>query len=514
MSSVHADRWMVATSHPLAVEAALETLATGGNAFDAAVVAAAVLAVVDPRSTGIGGDAFALYWSPETGHPRGLAAAGPAPAALSIDALRSNGFETMPQAGPWTVTVPGAVAGWERGLEQLGTISLERALAPAIEVAEQGFEVTPHIGDVWKDSVEMLAADPYLASVFLVDGRAPSPGERMTNPDLARSLRAIAREGARAFYEGWISERIEAAVRAGGGLLRGSDLASWEGPRYVDPISAAYRGVDVYEMPPPNQGVLALQALMIYAGTTNAGLADEEHAAIEAVKLAFADAERHVADPDFHEVPVEAMLAAEYIEQRRSALDPSRAAIAEPGRPSGTVYIAVVKEDEGCSFIQSIFGGYGSGVGVEDTGIVLQNRGAGFVLEEGHPNRPEPRKRPFHTIIPAMLGREGKMWGSFGVVGGPMQAQAHLQVLRNLLDRGADPQAAISAPRFKFLGGRRVGFEPAFDAGVVQELESRGHETSRNLSEQEAGGGQLIVRADGGLVGGSDPRKDGLAAGS
>jgi gamma-glutamyltranspeptidase/glutathione hydrolase len=514
MPSVRADKWMVATSQPLAVDAALGVLEEGGNAFDAAVVAAAVHVVVDPNSTGLGGDAFAMYWSPATGGPVGLAAAGPAPAGLTVEALRGAGFDSMPGTGPWTVTVPGVVAGWERGLERFGTISLARALEPAIEIAEQGFEVTPHIADVWNDGLGLLARDHYLASVYLIDGRAPKAGERVTNPDLATSLRAIARDGARAFYEGRIAQRIEAAVAAGGGPLRASDLARWSGPRWVAPISAAYRGVVVYEMPPPNQGVLALQALKLYAGIECETRADEEHAAIECVKLAFADAERHLADPEFCSVPVEGMLSDAYIDLRRAEFDPAAAALAHPGSPSDTVYIAVMKEGEGCSFIQSIFAGFGSGVGVEGTGIVLQNRGAGFVLEDDHPNRPEPGKRPFHTIIPAMLSRDGSLWGCLGVVGGYLQAQAHLQVLRNLVDRGVDPQAALSEPRFKFLGGRRVAFEPGFDEDVVGALEARGHETSTNLGSYEAGGGQLIVGSGDGLIGGSDPRKDGLAKGA
>ena len=513
MPSVYADKWMVATSQPLAVDAALGVLDEGGNAFDAAVTAAAVLAVVDTRSTGIGGDAFALYWSPATDGPVGLAASGPAPTGLSLESLRAAGFSSMPEDGHWTVTVPGVVAGWEQGLSRWGTISLPRALAPAIEIAEQGFEVTPHIADVWDDSVDMLSRDDYLASVYLLDGRAPKVGERVINSDLATSLRAIAQSGARAFYDGWIAERIEAAVKAGGAPLRAADLARWTGPRTVDPISAQYRGMDVYEMPPPNQGVLALQALKLYAGTHNETRTDEEHAAIECVKLAFADAKSHVADPDFHPVPVQEMLSDAYIDAWRTELDPIRAARARAGNPSDTVYIAVMREGEGCSFIQSIFGAFGSGVGVEGTGIVLQNRGAGFVLKDGHPNRPEPGKRPFHTIIPAMLGQYGNLRGCFGVVGGSMQAQAHLQVVRNLLDRGADPHTAVAEPRFKFLDGRRVAFEPSFDSTVVAELEARGHETSRDLSTYEAGGGQLIVRDGDGLRGGSDPRKDGIAKG-
>jgi gamma-glutamyltranspeptidase/glutathione hydrolase len=503
---------MVATSHSLAVEAALEILEEGGNAVDAAVVAAAVLTVVDPRSTGIGGDAFAMYWSPATSGPAGLAAAGPAPAGMSAGALRAAGFEVMPTDGPWTITVPGAVAGWDRLLDRWGTIDLARALAPAASIAEEGFDVARSIASRWPDSVEKLQRYQYSASVYLPEGRAPEVGERMTNPDLATALRAIAKEGPGVFYEGWISERIEAAVQDAGGPLDARDLKEWGGPRWVSPISARYRGVDVYELPPPNQGVLALQALKLYEGIETATRADEEHGAIESLKLAFSDAARYIADPEAHPVPIEGMLANDYISERRGLIDPASALVAEPGRPGDTVYVAVMKDSEGCSFIQSVYSAFGSGVGAEGTGIILHNRGLGFELEDGHPNSPEPGKRPYHTIIPAMLGRDGDLWGCLGVVGAFMQPQGQLQVLRNLLDRGADPQPAVSAPRFRLLGGRRVGFEADFDAAIVEELAGRGHETAE-LPRWEAGGGQLIVRSEGALVGGSDPRKDGLARG-
>lgn len=513
MSSTHSDRWMVATSHPLAVEAALEVLEEGGNSADAAVVAAAVLTVVDPRSTGIGGDAFAMYWSPDTGGPVGLAAGGPAPSQLSVQALREAGYDTMPEHGPWSVTVPGAAAGWQRLLDRFGTVDLVRALAPSIRIAENGFDVTRTVANDWHDSVKKLESYPYSASVYLPNGRTPQAGERMTNPDLAASLRAIAREGPSVFYEGWIAERIEASVREAGGVLRATDLAGWSGPRWVSPITSTFRDVEVFELPPPNQGMLALQALKLYEGIETGSVVDEEHAAIECLKLAFADAGKYIADPDMHRVPVDELLSNEYLSTRRLLVDMDKAGMAEAGRPGDTVYVAVMKEAEGCSFIQSVYAGFGSGVGVEGTGIVLQNRGSGFVLEEGHPNRPEPGKRPYHTILPAMLGRDGDLWGCLGVVGGFMQPQGRLQILRNILDRGADPQTAVSMPRFRVLGGREVAFEPGFDAGVVRELQARGHETSE-LSSFEAGGGQVILRSDDGLIGGSDPRKDGFAQGA
>jgi gamma-glutamyltranspeptidase/glutathione hydrolase len=510
--SEQSSKYMIATSHPLAVEAGLEMMEAGGNTADAAVAAAAVLTVVDPRSTGIGGDGFALYWRDGMARPVGMASGGPAPSGLSVKALRNAGFEVMPEDGPWSVTVPGVVAGWKHLLDRFGTVSLDRALAFAISVAEQGFEVTTTIANDWNDSIEKLSRYSYSAEVYLRDGRAPRAGEHITNPELATSLRAIATEGPRVFYEGWIAERIEAAVRDAGGPLRAADLSDWAGPRWVSPISAAYRGVDVFEMPPPNHGVLALQALKLYEGVTTESPGDEEHAAIESLKLAFADAGSYVADPDFYSVPLDGLLDVGYLAQRRSLIDMDKAMIAEAGSPGDTVYLAVMKGNEGCSFIQSVYADFGSAVGVPGTGIILQNRGAGFVLSDDHPNRPEPGKRPYHTIIPAMLGRDG-LWGCFGVVGGFMQPQGHLQVLRNLLDRGQDPASAVGSPRFRVLGGRAVAFEPAFDRDVVRALESRGHE-AEELSGYEAGGGQLIVRTEDGFVGGSDPRKDGMVGGA
>lgn len=512
MTSPRAEKWMVATSHPLAVDAALEMMEEGGNAVDAAVVAAAVLTVVDARSTGLGGDAFAMYWPKGTDSPQGFASSGPAPAALSVEALRDAGFGEMPEDGPWTITVPGVVAGWQTLLERFGTVNLSRGLAPAIAIAEQGFPVSRTVAADWTDSVEKLNRYPYSASVYLPGGSAPNAGDRLTNPDLAAALRAVAKEGPQVFYDGWIAERIEAAVREAGGVLRASDLSEWAGPRWVNPISATYRDVRVFELPPPNQGLLALQALKLYEGITTTSVVDEEHAAIESLKLAFADAETYIADPDVYPVPVEGLLSDAYLAMRRALVDKPVAAIPDAGQPGDTVYVAVVKGDEGCSFIQSIYAGFGSGVGVEGTGIVLQNRGAGFVLEDGHRNRPEPRKRPYHTIIPAMLGREDGLWGCIGHVGGFMQPQGRLQVLRNLLDRGVDPQTAVSLPRFRVLGGLRVAFEPEFDSNVVEELQNRGHQPTE-LSSFEAGGGQLVLRSKEGLVGGSDPRKDGLAGG-
>lgn len=512
MFSEQAEKWMVATSHPLAVEAALEVMEEGGAAVDAAVAAAAVLAVVDPVSTSIGGDAFAICWAPGMNAPVGLAAAGPAPAGMSMESLRAAGFDTMPEDGPWTITVPGAVAGWERLLERFGTFGLDRALAPAISIAEQGFQVTCTVAEEWMNFRGKLERHPYSASVYLPGGRPPERGQRVANPDLAASLRAIAQQGARVFYDGWIAEAIAEAVTVAGGPCRRSDLSRWPGPRWVSPIASSFRDVQIFELPPPSQGIVALQALKLYEDFEATSVVDEEHVAIESIKLALADGRRFVADPGVHSVPIDELLSERYLSRRRSLIDLSTAGIAKPGLPGDTVYVAVMKEDQACSFIQSIYSGFGSGISVERTGVTLQNRGSGFILEESHPNRPEPGKYPYHTIIPAILGRDGGLWGCLGVVGDFMQPQGHLQVLRNLLDRGADPQASVTASRFRVLGGRSVGFEEGFEGGVVEELRRRGHETT-GLPKSRAGGGQVIVRVDTGLAGGSDPRKDGVAKG-
>lgn len=513
MSSPTAQRWMVATMHPLAVDAALDVLEGGGGAADACVAAAAVLTIVDPRSTGIGGDAFSIYWSDDMDAPLGMAAAGPAPAGLSVPALRARGFDSMPQSGPWTITVPGSVAGWAHLIERFGRFDLARAIAPAVDIAESGFEVTPTIAREWADWKGTLEPYDYSASVYLPSGGPPAVGQRFDNPDLAGALRAIAEQGPKVFYEGWIADRIAAAVEAAGGPLRASDLAAWPGPRWVQPLKTRFRDLDVFEMPPPNQGVVALQALALYRGLEVSDPVDEDHALIECLKLAVADGNAHIADPDVHEVPVDALLSEAYLGPRRAAVDMRRSALAEAGAPSDTVYVAVMREGEACSFIHSVYGGFGSGVGAEGTGMVLQNRGAGFVLEDGHPNRPEPGKRPYHTILPAMLGRDGKPWGALGVVGGFMQPQGQVQVLRGILDRGLDPQSAVARPRFRVVGGRRVAFEKEFDPKIVAELRGRGHEPEP-LSTFEAGGAQIVLRAEGGFVGGSDPRKDGVAKGA
>lgn len=502
---------VVVTSHPLAVQAGLDVLAAGGSAADAAVAASAVLTVVDPRSTSVAGDMFALHWAAGEPAPTGLAAAGVAAGGLTVDALRAAGFTTMPRFGPWTVTVPGAPAGWETLLGRFGRLGTEAVLRAAIMHARDGFAVTPMIADEWTDSVARLNTNETAAGYFLPGGRSPRAGERFANPDLAATLQRFVDEGSAPFYSGDLAEAIAAAVTAAGGPLRLSDLAEWGGPEWVTPLSVPFRGVDVFELPPPGQGVVVLESLALYGGFP---LADDpvvaDHRAIESLKLAFDDAAAVVADPAFAPSRAAELLSAEHLDRQRARIGDEAAAVRRSGVATDTVYVAVVDgEGNGCSLIQSLYEGFGSGIAVPGTGLVLQNRGAGFTLDDHHPNRPEPGKRPYHTIIPGMLGSGGALLGCLGVVGGYMQPQGQLQVLRNLFDRGMTPQQAVAAPRFRVFDGRAVHLEEGYDADIAAGLAARGHEL-HPLRRFECGGAQLILRTpDGSWAAGTDPRKDG-----
>jgi gamma-glutamyltranspeptidase/glutathione hydrolase len=524
-STVYAPNAVIATSQPLATSAGLAVLQQGGNAFDAAVTAAAVLNVTEPHMTGIGGDMFAIVWSARDQRLYGLHANGRAGSLMTREELLTRGRESVPNRGPEAVTVPGALAGWAALLERFGTRSLAGALEPAIRIAEQGFPVTPIIAEDWAQQQAVLRRDPGAAATYLdASGYAPKAGDWHRNPDLAASFRQIATEGVGALYGGSLGRRIVDGLRELGGFLTLEDLARQE-VRWVEPVSVPFRGYRLYQLPPPGQGIAALQMLRILDGFDLTAMGHNSpaylHHLIEAKKLAYADLAAHVADPDHMRVSVEQLLGEEYLDRRRAMIDPARAAERmEPGSAftaGETIYLTVADaEGNMVSFINSVFGYFGSGVVIPGTGIVLQNRGAGFTMEEGHPNTVAPGKQPFHTIIPAFVTRVTEAgeepWMSYGVMGGGHQPQGHVQVLLNMLLFGMDPQQAADAPRFNHASGLRVQLEPAFGDAVRDGLRALGHDpvTGGRLS---FGGAQIVVRLPRGWAAASDPRKDGHAAG-
>ena len=508
---------MVTTSQPLAVQAGLRVLWQGGNAVDAAIASVAVLGVTEPMSTGIGGDLFALVYPARERRVYALNASGPAPRQISLPELREKGYERMPQDGALSVTVPGALRGWEALLERFGTKPLEELLDPAIRYAEHGFPVLEITSQRWRQHEDKLKRHEAAARTYLPGGRAPQPGEVFRNPPLARTLRAIAHEGVDAFYEGAIARAIVTELERLGSPLSLEDLRAFR-PEWGEPISTTYRGVEVLEHPPNGQGLIALLALNILEGfdlSSQGPTAEFYHRVIEALKLAFADGKRYIADPRFAEVPVAKLLSKAYAAERRALIGERALEEGPPGAlEGGTVYVTVVDEERNVvSLIESLFMPFGSGIAVEETGIVLQNRGALFSLDPEHPNRLEPGKRPYHTIIPAMALREKEPWLSFGVVGGFMQPQGHVQILCHLLDHGMDPQEAVEAPRVRYYGGRKVAVEPLLPKAIQEELAQRGHELI--AGDGNFGGAQLIAidPETGMLAGASDPRKDGCAMG-
>jgi gamma-glutamyltranspeptidase/glutathione hydrolase len=522
-SLVLARRGMVCASVPAAAAAGVEMLGRGGNAVDAALAAAAVLCVVEPMSTGVGGDAFALLWSAREGRLLGLNGSGRAPAAATLAAYRARGLGAVPGTGILAATVPGAVHAWESLSKRCGSLPLGDVLEPAIRAAEDGFAVTELVAHYWWGLERAGVLDAAARASFAPDGRAPRAGEWFRVPALGRTLRALAKGGARAFYEGAIADAIVAASRAAGGFFAHGDLAGHEST-WVEPIATSYRGATVAELPPNGQGLAALIGLNVLECLEPADPAGalHWHRRIEAVKLAFADRDVFVADPEHAEIPLAALLDKGYA-RRRAALVGERALDAPaPGLPGDTVYLcAADAEGNLVSFIQSLFTGFGSGVGCGDTGVVLQSRGAGFRLEEGHRNALAPRKRPLHTIIPGLLLRDGAPWMAFGAMGGPIQPQSHLNFVANVVDLGLSPQEALDRPRFRFQGGRQVLLEapdaPVAEGGTLAAaLEARGHAVLRPpaFAMDAFGGGLAIQRLEGGvLAGASDRRKDGCALG-
>ena len=520
-STVYAPRAAAATSQPLATSAALEIMDQGGNAVDAAVAAAAVLNVVEPHMTGAGGDAFAIVWWAETGELVGIDASGRSGSGMRADALRARGHERVPGSGAEAVTVPGAVSGWHALVDAYGNLDLAQVLAPAIRIAEGGFPVTPIIARQWAAATDKLAADKGARATYLVDGeRAPRAGEWFANPDLARSFRRIAEEGPRVLYGGALGEELVRGVQALGGFVTLEDLAAHE-PRWVEPLSTDFRGWTVWELPPAGQGVAALELLELLEPFDLEGMGHNSaaylHHLIEAKKVAFADLHRYVSDPESMEIDPRSLLEPGFVDARRRLIDPTVAAErVEPGAAvtdSETIYLTVADADGNMvSLINSIYSSFGSGVVVPGTGFALQNRGAGFVIDDGHPNQVAPRKRPFHTIIPGFVTKDGAPHMAFGLMGGSMQPQGHAQLLLNMLVFGMDPQTAVDAARFRHLSGRRVAIE-RIDSGTAAELEAMGHELS-DWTRTDFGGAQVIVRLPKGWAAASEPRKDGHAAGN
>lgn len=532
-SEVIAQHGMAATSQPLATQVALDILKQGGNAVDAAIAANAVIGLMEPTGAGIGGDLFAIVWDPRSQKLHALNASGRSPRELSLEWFREQGLTRIPSEGGLSVSVPGAVDGWAALHERFGTLPLSTLLAPAIRYAQDGFPVSPVIARYWASGAKKFGGYPGFRETFTIDGRAPEAGEIFRNPDLARTLEAIAAGGRDAFYRGPIAQTIADTVRSQGGFLSTEDLAAHHSD-WVEPISTNYRGYDVWELPPNGQGLAVLQMLEILEGYDLAsmgfGSADYLHTLIEAKKLVYEDRAHYYADPAFAEVPVEELLSEGYAAERRALIDPERALREiDHGDPilrhGDTIYLTVADASGTMvSLIQSNYGGMGSGVIPAGLGFMLQNRGQSFSLDPAHANAFAPGKRPFHTIIPGFVTKQGQPWLSFGVMGGDMQPQGQVQVLVNAIDFGMDLQEAGDAPRVYHGGssestgehmgdGGTVHLESGIAPEVVAELARRGH--TIGSSRASYGGYQAIGwdAANRVFRGASESRKDGQAAG-
>jgi gamma-glutamyltranspeptidase/glutathione hydrolase len=530
-SAVLARHGMAATSQPLATAAAIRVMQEGGNAVDAAIAANAVLGVVEPMSCGIGGDLFAIVWDAKSKKLYGLNASGRAPLAATIDFYRGKGMTEIPSKGPLSWSVPGCVDGWDALRRKFGSKPFSVTLAPAIAHAEEGFPVSEIIAAGWRGSERGLSQISSSAATFLPGGHAPRFGDVFKNPNLARTLRTIADHGSEAYYKGPIADAIVAYSRSVGGLFSKDDLARHTST-WVEPVSTNYRGYDVWELPPNGQGIAVLQMLNLMEPYDLKAMGPQSaewlHVLIEAKKLAYEDRARFYADPEFAKVPTADLISKSYAKGRAGQLDPTKANIhpvaGEP-KQADTIYMTVVDKDgNAVSLIQSNFEGFGSDHVPGDLGFPLQNRGCLFALDPAHANRLEPGKRPFHTIIPGFVTKDGNPWLSFGLMGGDMQAQGHAQVLSDIIDFGMDVQSAADAPRFSHAGSSTPTGHPAKDGGTVtlesgigpevrRALEAKGHKI---VTLKGGFGGYQAIRIDmekGVLIGGSDPRKDGGAMG-
>lgn len=526
-SVVMAKNAAVASSQPLATEAGVRVLRLGGSAADAAVAVAAALQVTQPCSTGLGGDAFFLYFEASTRTVHAYNGSGRCPAALDLAAAKAvEEAGRLPKYHPHTVTVPGAADAWAALHQRFGTLPFAAALEGATELAREGFPVAPMASRWWTRGAEVQLAYHEHGGELMIDRRGPRPGELFDNPGLATVLETLVSGGPDEFYNGWVAERIVRAVQSEGGVLSADDLSSHRG-EWVDPISVAYRNHRVWECPPNGQGLVALLALQTLAELTPRTPAERLHAQVEAIRLAFADAAIHIGDPHHADIPLAGLLSPVYARTQAASISlDSRITISDDGMGSGsqgtdTVYFCTVDElGNGCSFINSNYMGFGTGIVPEGCGFGLQNRGHGFVLHDGHVNSLAPGKRPFHTIIPGLITHEdtSELGAVFGVMGGPMQPQGHLQVVSALVDDHLDPQSALDAPRFCIENGEannRVLLEDVMEGDLVDGLTARGHEVSlvSGVDRAAFGLGQVIANVDGVWWCGSDPRGDGCAIG-
>ncbi len=532
-SEVIAPHGMAATSQPLATQIALDVLKAGGSAVDAAIAANAALGLMEPVGCGIGGDLFAMVWDAEQGELTGLNASGRSPASLTLEYFEEQGLESIPALGPLPVSVPGAVDGWFELHERYGRLPMKEILAPAIRYAREGFPVSELIAYYWQRNAEYLQDFPGFAETFMPEGRAPRKGEIFRNSRLADTYEKLAEEGRDVFYRGEMAREIADYMQANGGFLSYEDMANHRS-EWVEPVSTNYRGWEVFELPPNSQGIAALQMLNILEGYDIAsmgfGSADYLHVLAEAKKLAFEDRARYYADMDFADVPVERLISKDYAAERRKLIDMEQASKSLPAGDAAlengdTIYLTVADSNGNMvSLIQSNYRGMGSGMTPGELGFVLQDRGELFSLERGHPNVYEPGKRPFQTIIPAFVMRDGEPLISFGVMGGAMQPQGHTQIVVNMVDFGMNLQEAGDAPRLRHSGssqptggamtdGGTVHLEHGFDQAVHRELLRRGHRLGG--SNGGFGGYQAIMKDhdEGVYYGASESRKDGQAAG-
>jgi gamma-glutamyltranspeptidase/glutathione hydrolase len=522
---------MVATSHPLATQIGLEILKNGGTAVDAAIAANAALGLMEPTGCGIGGDLFAMVWDGESKHLYGLNGSGRSPRLLTIDYFSSNRMDKIPAYGPLPVSVPGCVDGWFELHERFGKKSMEEILAPAISYAEEGFPVTELISHYWNLSLNRLGSYPNVMKTFSIDGKAPQKGDIFKNPDLANTYRLLAEEGREAFYNGPISETIINFIQGEGGFLCNEDFAMHQS-EWVDPVAVNYRGFNVWELPPNGQGITAQIMLNILEGydfsPEDFGTVRHLHLVNEAKKLAFEDRARFIADPAFASAPLDKLLSKEYVAERRELIDPDRAGTFKSGlRNHGeTIYLTVADQyGNMVSLIQSNYRGMGSGMVPPGLGFMLQNRGELFSLDPGSANEYAPGKRPFHTIIPGFVTKDGVPWLSFGVMGGDFQPQGHVQIIMNLVDFKMNLQEAGDAPRFSHTGSSspttetapktsgEIQVEEGFPYETIRELMQIGHKVSYDLGGYGGFQGIIYDKDKNTYIGASESRKDGQAAG-